>query len=58
MVFGIIIDAFAELRDERQCREEDQRARCFICGIDADTFNRSTQGGFEYHVKREHNMWV
>eukprot|EP01004_Peranema_trichophorum_P004444 NODE_3366_length_1365_cov_19.149758_g2930_i0.p1 GENE.NODE_3366_length_1365_cov_19.149758_g2930_i0~~NODE_3366_length_1365_cov_19.149758_g2930_i0.p1 ORF type:complete len:423 (+),score=68.84 NODE_3366_length_1365_cov_19.149758_g2930_i0:96-1271(+) len=57
MVFGIIIDAFANLRDERQSRDEDQHRRCFICGIDADTFNRFAAGGFENHVRRVHYMW-
>eukprot|EP01004_Peranema_trichophorum_P005127 NODE_3_length_6384_cov_15.471011_g2_i0.p1 GENE.NODE_3_length_6384_cov_15.471011_g2_i0~~NODE_3_length_6384_cov_15.471011_g2_i0.p1 ORF type:complete len:2102 (+),score=358.02 NODE_3_length_6384_cov_15.471011_g2_i0:517-6306(+) len=57
MVFGIIIDAFAELRDKRQSQEEDQRSRCFICGHEADTFNRLEQDGFEKHTKRAHNMW-
>eukprot|EP00667_Euglena_gracilis_P000043 EG_transcript_43 len=57
IIFGIIIDTFAELRDQRQKVEEDTRRRCFICGVDSDTFDRHIRGGFEYHVTKSHNMW-
>ena len=33
LLFGIIIDAFADLRDERNMIEEDIREKCFICGL-------------------------
>ena len=34
IIFGIIIDTFAGLRDEKAQMEEDMRNICFICGID------------------------
>ena len=34
IIFGIIIDTFASLRDEKAQMEEDMRNICFICGID------------------------
>jgi len=34
IIFGIIIDTFASLRDEKAEMEEDMRNICFICGID------------------------
>ena len=34
IVSGIIIDTFAELRDQREKIEDDKKNYCFICGID------------------------
>ena len=56
IVFGIIIDTFAELRDAKRKKEEDMHSTCFICGINADTFDKEGSG-FLTHVKHEHNMW-
>jgi len=59
IVFGIIIDTFASLREAREAQEEDQTGTCFICGIDKATFDRKAalSGGFDNHVDYEHNMW-
>eukprot|EP00760_Papus_ankaliazontas_P037517 PhM_4_TR8476/c0_g1_i1/m.104088 len=59
IVFGIIIDTFAELREDRQSTEDDQTGTCFICGIDKSTLDRKAAraGGFDSHVERDHNMW-
>ena len=56
IVFALIVDTFAELRDARKTQEEDMQTCCFICGIDAATFDRSGEG-FAVHVKGPHNMW-
>lgn len=56
VVFGIILDTFGSLRDERNEIEEDIRTRCFICSIQSDVFNRQALG-FEHHIKNEHNLW-
>jgi hypothetical protein len=32
LIFGIIIDAFADMRDEKNWIEEDVKEKCFICG--------------------------
>ena len=58
ILFGIIIDTFAELRDTKQKVEEDTKKRCFICGIEAYTFDRFVEGGFVRHTKGPHNMWM
>eukprot|EP01063_Lacrimia_lanifica_P032619 TRINITY_DN5601_c0_g1_i1.p1 TRINITY_DN5601_c0_g1~~TRINITY_DN5601_c0_g1_i1.p1 ORF type:complete len:3007 (+),score=1087.89 TRINITY_DN5601_c0_g1_i1:67-9021(+) len=60
IVFGIIIDTFAELRGIRAFIEEDQQSKCFICGLDRSVFDReaAAQGGFDQHYKHEHNMWT
>jgi hypothetical protein len=57
ILFGIIIDTFAELRDEKNKKEEDMKTRCTICGIDSYTFDRYGSG-FREHTKEEHNMWT
>jgi len=56
IIFGIIVDTFSELRDERYRIVEDMQSVCFICGLPSYDFDRKA-AGFEYHVKKEHNMW-
>jgi len=36
--------------------DEDIRSKCFICGLDADTFQRQASG-FKHHIKNDHNLW-
>ncbi|KAK1936699.1 Inositol 1 [Phytophthora citrophthora] len=57
LVFGVIIDTFASLRTDDQEKILDMQGRCFICSIDAYTFDRSTKRGFHDHISRDHNMW-
>jgi len=58
VIFGIIIDAFGQLRDE-----QDETARlllntCFICGKDRNDFDDpKVAGNFEHHINHEHNVW-
>jgi len=56
IIFGIIVDTFSELRDERYRIMEDMQSLCFICSLSSHDFERKA-AGFEYHVKKEHNMW-
>ena len=56
IVSGIIIDTFGQLRDRKGKVDEELGRRCFICGNDSNSFQRSGRG-FDYHVAREHNMW-
>ncbi|NP_001191618.1 inositol trisphosphate receptor [Aplysia californica] len=56
LIFGVIIDTFADLRSEKQTKDEILRNTCFICGLERFSFdNRSVT--FEDHIKHEHNMW-
>eukprot|EP00760_Papus_ankaliazontas_P013904 PhM_4_TR15917/c0_g1_i1/m.26253 len=56
ILFGIILDTFAELRDDRNKKEEDMRTICFICGLEASSLER--QGvQFSHHCVVEHNVW-
>eukprot|EP00760_Papus_ankaliazontas_P029805 PhM_4_TR4472/c0_g4_i1/m.50959/K04959/ITPR2; inositol 1,4,5-triphosphate receptor type 2 len=56
IIFALIVDTFAELRDARQKIEDDMRNNCFICGIDAYTFDRQGEG-FDNHTHLAHNLW-
>lgn len=37
IIFGIIIDTFAELRDEKSRRDFDMKNNCYICNLDRHT---------------------
>lgn len=56
VVFGIIIDTFATLRDEEKAKRDDMVSKCFICGIARDEFDRHADG-FLAHIAKDHNMW-
>merc|ERR1712057_92580 len=56
VIFGIIIDTFASLREQMEATILDMKTNCFMCSIDRYTFDR--QGTpFDIHIKKEHNMW-
>lgn len=57
LVFGIILDKFAELRSEHKEKVDDMNNCCFICHIDRYTLDRLSKHGFEHHCTREHNHW-
>lgn len=51
LIFGVIIDTFADLRSEKQKKEEILKTTCFICGESARspppyTSAVETRGGF------------
>lgn len=56
VVFGIIVDTFSELRDEKSKNDEAMKSECFICSQKASDFERFGNG-FTEHVKHEHHMW-
>jgi len=55
IIQGLIIDAFGELRGQLEQVKEDMEAKCFICGIGADYFDKNPHG-FETHTMKEHNF--
>ena len=57
IVFGVIIDTFAELRLQHKEKIDNMSNRCFICSIDRYSFDRLTKRGFDFHTKFEHNKW-
>ena len=56
LIFGVIIDTFADLRSEKQNKEEILKNTCFICGLNRSAFDNKSVS-FEEHKTREHNMW-
>lgn len=38
LILGIVIDTFADLRSEKQSKDEDLRKSCFICGLFHDRY--------------------
>uniref|UniRef100_A0A7G3B7G4 Ion transport domain-containing protein n=1 Tax=Lutzomyia longipalpis TaxID=7200 RepID=A0A7G3B7G4_LUTLO len=56
LIFGVIIDTFADLRSEKQQKELILKNTCFICGLNRSAFDNKTVS-FEEHIKCEHNMW-
>jgi hypothetical protein len=59
MIQGIIIDTFSNLREELAEKLYDQDYICFVCGIDLEKLDKSSESdkGFKYHIKIEHYMW-
>ena len=53
---GIIVGAFAELRDETNKNENDKRNYCYICQLSRDDCLKKNID-FENHVKKEHFIW-
>jgi hypothetical protein len=56
VIFGIIIDTFAELRAKQMQRDWDQNNKCFVCGLERRVFEKQTKS-FVQHVHLEHNPW-
>jgi hypothetical protein len=52
--FGVIVDAFNEMRDEKDKKENDQKDKCYICNI--DRFDSSRGEDFDFHRNIKHNM--
>lgn len=56
LIFGVIIDTFADLRSEKQQKDEILKNTCFICGLDRSSFDNKAVS-FEEHIRCEHNLW-
>jgi len=56
VITGIVLDTFAELRQEAIDTEESLTNYCFVCSIDRQTFDRFGEG-FEAHIKKDHSLW-
>lgn len=53
IIFGIIIDTFGGLRDEKNAMSEDMKQKCYICGLDRVFFDKDC-GGFDNHIEKDH----
>ena len=56
LILGIIIDTFADLRKEKQEKDDLRRNTCFICGLERKSFD-SKGLNFERHCRVDHNLW-
>ena len=57
LIFGIIVDTFAQLRDCKAIEDDDRKNRCYICNFEREVFDNNTEGGFVRHIKHDHNLW-
>lgn len=57
ILFGVIIDTFAQLRNAKNFMDDDKRNKCFICNFDRFVFDKETEGGFMRHISKDHNLW-
>jgi len=57
IVFGIIIDTFAELRDQRNLVLEDIHSKCYVCGQDRSLIEMKGTG-WSYHFMCEHSAFA
>jgi len=55
IVFGTVIDSFAELMDHMNRIEHDKTSVCFVCGEGKDEEKRGEN--FKKHVEEIHNTW-
>lgn len=53
IIFGIIIDTFGSLRDEKVEKDKDMKTKCFICGLERYIFEKNAEG-FENHIEKDH----
>lgn len=56
IIFGIIIDTFAALRDKMTKVMINMNSVCFICSLDKITYDKTPEG-YEHHVTIDHNPW-
>eukprot|EP00828_Plagiopyla_frontata_P047805 TRINITY_DN8946_c0_g1_i2.p1 TRINITY_DN8946_c0_g1~~TRINITY_DN8946_c0_g1_i2.p1 ORF type:complete len:322 (+),score=24.70 TRINITY_DN8946_c0_g1_i2:130-1095(+) len=56
IIFGIIVDTFAQLRDKKIATDSDMKNRCYICNIERYLFDRNADG-FLVHIERDHCLW-
>ena len=50
IIFGIIVNSFATLRDQKKKNDEDMHNVCFICNFERLIFDKDSEGGFDRHI--------
>eukprot|EP00658_Telonema_sp_P-2_P035750 TRINITY_DN25955_c0_g2_i5.p1 TRINITY_DN25955_c0_g2~~TRINITY_DN25955_c0_g2_i5.p1 ORF type:complete len:2991 (-),score=721.49 TRINITY_DN25955_c0_g2_i5:376-9348(-) len=56
IVFGVVIDTFADMRNQTDALQDDKTVFCTVCSCPSARFENVGRG-FDYHIKYEHNMW-
>ncbi|CAD8135704.1 unnamed protein product [Paramecium pentaurelia] len=57
IIFGIILDTFGELRDERQALVKEIEGKCFVCSLDKNDIDTNGTKGWHYHIYLEHSVY-
>ena len=58
VLFGIILDKYAELREVGDNTNREHKNFCFICCVPREDFDKDgASGGFPMHVDDDHNLW-
>lgn len=57
IIFGVIIDTFAALREENNERDEDMLNICYVCGSSRTDFSAESKD-FDYHLLKQHDLWT
>ncbi len=52
--FGVIVDTFNELRDQKDKKAEDEANKCFMCN--RDRFDNKYEEDFNYHRTTQHKI--
>jgi len=53
--FGVIVDTFNDLRDEKDIKASDINNKCFMCHL--DRFDNLSNGNFDIHRKEIHHIF-
>jgi hypothetical protein len=53
---GVIVDTFADLRDQKNEFENDMKNKCFICNLSRETSTKKFID-FDKHVASDHLLW-
>ena len=56
IIFGIIIQTFAQMRDMLNEKNNNMLNVCFICSVDRNELDKTTEG-FDFHTQTDHNTW-
>ncbi|CAD8139457.1 unnamed protein product [Paramecium pentaurelia] len=57
IIFGIILDTFGELRDERQALVKEIEGKCFVCSLEKNDIDTNGSKGWHYHIYLEHSVY-
>ena len=56
IIFGIIIQTFAQLRDMLNVKTNNQLNICFVCSLHRNEIEKTIEG-YVYHIIKDHNIW-
>lgn len=59
IITGLMLDTFAELREEAATRNDIMTNQCFVCGLTRAAYDDLyiTSPSFDEHKGQEHDLW-